>query len=69
MNRGKYAYTHLRVKYALGKNSSVSKNPTCDEKKTENNRFRVPTHFAINRFAFEKFPPPPPLLHPTYPTW
>jgi len=23
-------------------------------------------HFATNRFTFEKFPPPPPLLHPTY---
>ena len=33
-------------------------------KKLENNRFRVPTHFAPNRFTFEKFPPPPPLLHP-----
>jgi len=22
-------------------------------------------HFATNRFTFEKFPPPPPLLHPT----
>jgi len=31
--------------------------------KTENNHFRVPTHFANNRFTFEKFPPPPPLLH------
>jgi len=36
-------------------------------KKLENNRFRIPkaTHFATNRFTFEKFPPPPPLLHPT----
>jgi len=29
------------------------------------NRFRVPTIFATNRFTFEKFPPPLPLLHPT----
>jgi len=28
------------------------------------NYFRVPIHFALNRFTFEKFPPPPPLLHP-----
>jgi len=32
----------------------------------ENNRFRVPIHFATDRFDFEKFPPPSPLLHPTY---
>mgnify|MGYP000660379033 CR=1 FL=1 len=30
----------------------------------ENNRFCVPMHFKTNRFTFEKFPPPPPLLHP-----
>jgi len=23
-------------------------------------------HFATNRFTFEKFLPPPPLLHPTF---
>jgi len=34
--------------------------------KLENNRFRVPIHFATNRFTFEKFPSPPPLLHPTF---
>jgi len=33
-------------------------------KKPENNCFRVAIHFANNRFAFETFPPPPPLLHP-----
>ena len=32
--------------------------------KPNNNCFRVPIHFAANRFTFEKFPPPPPLLHP-----
>jgi hypothetical protein len=30
----------------------------------ENNRFRLPTHFQTNRFTLDKFPPPPPLLHP-----
>ena len=39
-------------------------NPTCTHKKTNYNRFRFPMHFATNRFTFEKFPPPPPLLHP-----
>jgi len=34
-------------------------------KKPENNHFHVPIHFATNRFTFEKFPPPPPLLHHT----
>ena len=33
----------------------------------ENNRFRVPIHFATNRFTFEKNSPPPPLLHPIIP--
>jgi len=37
---------------------------TCT-RKLQNNRFRVPIHFATNRFTFEKFPPPPPLLHST----
>ena len=26
-------------------------------------------HFAINRFTFEKIPPPPPLLHPRILRW
>ena len=30
----------------------------------ENNRLCVPIHFKTNCFIFEKFPPPPPLLHP-----
>ena len=34
-------------------------------KQPENNRSPVPNHFATNRFNFEKFPSPPPLLHPT----
>jgi len=38
--------------------------PTCTQKKPNYNRFCVPMHFAINRFTFEKFPPPPSLLHP-----
>ena len=33
-------------------------------KKYQNNRFRVPIHFATNCFTFEKIPPPSPLLHP-----
>jgi len=41
-----------------------SKNSTHAAKKPENNSFHVPTHFATNRFTFEKFPPPSPLLHP-----
>jgi len=32
--------------------------------KPENNRFCVPIHVATKDFAFEKFPPPPSLLHP-----
>ena len=30
----------------------------------QNKRFRVHIHLATNRFTFEKFLPPPPLLHP-----
>jgi len=33
-------------------------------KKSDNNRFRVPIHFATNRFTSEKFSPPPPLFYP-----
>jgi len=33
--------------------------------KHEKNGFSVTLHFRTNRFTFEKFPPPPPLLHPT----
>ena len=33
-------------------------------KKHDHNRFRVPIIFETNRFTFEEFPPPPPLLHP-----
>jgi len=40
-------------------------NPTSAAKTTDNNHFRVPIHFTTNRFTLEKFPPPPPLLHPT----
>ena len=50
-------------KICLGKNFWVSKIAP-EVKKTENNRFRVPIHFATNRFTFEKIPPTPPLLHP-----
>jgi len=60
VNRGKYAYDVLWVKYALGKSS-------CGSKIAENNRFCVPIHFESNRFSFEKFPPQPPLLQPTIP--
>jgi len=64
MNRGKYAYVGLWVRCALGKKILRLKNPTSAAKKTENNRFRVPIHFATNRFTFGENPPPPPLLHP-----
>jgi len=33
--------------------------------KPKNNSFRVPIRVATNCFAFEKFPPPLPLLHPS----
>ena len=35
----------------------------CTGQKPNYNSFRVPIHFAADRFTFEKFPPPPPLLH------
>ena len=35
-----------------------------ERERPENNRFRVPINFATDRFTFEKFLPPPPLLHP-----
>ena len=38
--------------------------PPCTGKNPNHNCFRVPIHFAANRFTFERFPPPPPLLHP-----
>ena len=41
-------------------------NPTCTHQKSKYKRLCVPIHFVTNRFTFEKFPPPPPLLHPTY---
>ena len=56
---GKYEYMGLWVKYALGKSQYVSKIPPVHQKKPNYNRFCVPTHFATNRFTFEKFPPPP----------
>jgi len=66
LNRGKYAYRSLFVKYGLMKSFYVSKIPICTGKKTNYNCFRVPIHFVANRFTFEKFLPLPPLLHPTY---
>jgi len=65
MNRGKYAYVGLWVRCALGKKILRLKNPTSAAKKTENNRFRVPIHFATNRFTFKTILPPLQLLHPT----
>ena len=38
--------------------------PTCTGKKPSNTCFLVLIHFAANRFTVEKFPPPPPFLHP-----
>jgi len=35
---------------------------TTAAQKLENNRLRVSTHVATNRFTSEKFPPPPPLI-------
>jgi len=55
MNRGKYAYVGLWVKYALKKSSYVSKIPPVPQEKSDNNRFRVPIHFVTNRFSFENF--------------
>ena len=52
-------------KMCFGKISCVLKIPAVPQKKTENNRFRVPIHFATNRFFFETILPPPQLLHPT----
>jgi len=52
----------------MGKISLAFQNLTRIGKKLEtpkNNRFCVPIGFRTNRFTFEKFPPPPPLLHPS----
>ena len=54
----------LKIKISLRKQFLRFYNPTLAAKKPKNNRFRVPGHFATNRCTFEKFPPPPPLLHP-----
>ena len=64
MNRGQKCVYGFMGKICLGIKFLRLKNSTTCAKKTENNRFRVPIHFAINRFTFEKFPQPPPLLHP-----
>ena len=64
INRVKYAYVGLCVKYASGKKSLSFQNSTGATKKKNINRFRVPIHFATNHFTFEIFPPPPPFLHP-----
>jgi len=78
INTRRHAYMVLWVKYAFGKSSCVSKVPAfllkshlCS-KKLDKNRSRIRIHFATNRFTFEKFQPPPPLLHPniyTYLAW
>jgi len=60
MNKGKYAYMGLSLKYAL-ESSGVSKIHRV-VKKPEYTSFRVPIHFATNCFTFEKTPPPPPQL-------
>jgi len=44
--------------------SFFSSFPPVTGKKPNYNCFHVPKNFAFNRFTFEKFPPPPPLLHP-----
>ena len=64
MDRIKYAYAVLWVRYALGKSFCVPHGYGEKKENPENNRFRVPIHFGTNRFKSEKFPPPPPLLHP-----
>jgi len=64
VHRGKYAYVGLWIKYDFAKKSYVSKIQPVVPKKTENNCFRVPIHFATNRFTLKKSPPPPELLHP-----
>ena len=67
MNRGKCAYVVVSVKNMLGKGSCVSNNPP---RKADfpfflrNNYFLDPIHIPTNCFTFEKFPPPPSLLHP-----
>ena len=68
MNRGKYPYVVIWVKYATGNVfcvSNIALRKTDFSPFLENKRFRVPIHFQANRFTFEKIPPPPPLLHPT----
>jgi len=52
-------------KTCLKKSSCVSK-ITQRNQKPENNCFHVPIYFATSCFTFEKFPPPPPLLHPIH---
>jgi len=64
MNRTKYTYMGLWVKYTNGKSSCVPKIHH-GTTKLGNNRFRVHTHYATIRFTFEKISPPPPLLHPS----
>jgi len=62
----KYACLGLWLKYAcIQKKFLRFQNITYAAKKLENNRFRVPFHFATKCFLLEKFPPPSSLLHPT----
>ena len=50
--------------YCAPHDSSSTKFHTGKAKNKKKNRLRVPAQFRINRFIFEKFPQPPPMLQP-----
>ena len=62
LNRDKYAYKGLFVKYGLGESSYVSKIPQV-EAKNQTITVCVFLSFAANRFTFKQIPHPPPCLH------
>ena len=63
VNMGKYAYMGIGSNMPWEKVPAFLRSHPCATK-PENNRLCVPLHLATNRFTFEKFLPPPPLLHP-----
>ena len=66
LEQGQICIYGFMRKIWLGKKVLLFHNLSCTGKNPNHNCFRVPIHFAANRFTFEKFPPPPPLLHPIY---
>jgi len=57
-----YTYTHTHTHNKAHFSSFFTRNTPC--RFLLGKQKQAPIHFATDRFTFEKFPPPPPLLHP-----